>query len=273
MSSENLEVITEEEKKVPVININRNVGETNEGEIMPQKVSLEEKVIPAENENPELNVEKDLEDLGAENIESKEIDNSATESLATSKDNNTDAPIVVDQNDIIESPDDAMIDKKTEVILTPEMQKVIELYSTFEKSIGSYVTMDQAKEVVKNNYNDETIAKVIKEIETYKAREEKSQKEEGRDSKLVFEGVKELRKALVEENRGDLAQNLNINNIKETYKQLKDGDNKVSSKLVYKLAGINPELDGVDDNTRFIMSFAHYDDEDYCNSGSRCYCC
>ena len=53
MSSENLEVITEEEKKVPVININRNVGETNEGEIMPQKVSLEEKVIPAENENPE----------------------------------------------------------------------------------------------------------------------------------------------------------------------------------------------------------------------------
>ena len=261
MSSENLEVITEEEKKVPVININRNVGETNEGEIMPEKVSLEEKVIPAENENAELNVEKDLADLGVENIESKEIDNSATESLATSKDNNTDAPIVVDQNDIIESPDDAMIDKKTEVILTPEMQKVIELYSTFEKSIGSYVTMDQAKEVVKNNYNDETIAKVIKEIETYKAREEKSQKEDGRDSKLVFDGIKELRQALVKENRGDLAENLNINNIKETYKQLKDGDNKVSSKLVYKLAGINPELDGVDNNTRFIMSFAHYNDE------------
>ena len=263
MSSESLVTSKDKEKQIPVININRNVGETNVGEIMPEKVSLEEKVIPAENENPELNVENDLADLGAENIESKEIDNSANESLATSKDNNTDAPIVVDQEYYadFEGPDDAMIDKKTEVILTTEMQKVIELYSTFENDIGPYVTIDQAKEVVKNNYNDETIAKVIKEIETYKARDIKSQTKDGRDFNLVNDGLNELRTALVEENRGDLAENLNINNIKDTYKQLKDGDNKVSSKLVYKLAGINPELDGVDANTRTIMSFAHYNDE------------
>jgi len=261
MSSESLVTSKDEEKQIPILNINRNVGETNEGEIMPEKVSLEEKVIPAENENSELNNEQDMSVKGADNILSKEIDNSANESLATSKTIESKVEGVVDQNDIIEIPEDEFLTKKTEVEFTPEMQKVIELYSTFENDIGPYVTIDQAKEVVTNNYNDETIAKVIKEIELRKAKDLKSFATDGRDFNLVNEGLVELRTALVEEGRGDLAQDLNIRNTKETFAKLEDGDNKVSSKLVYKLAGINPELDGVSGNTRFIMSFAHYDDK------------
>ncbi len=42
-----------------------------------------------------------------------------------------------------------MLPKQQKVELTPEMQKVIELYSTFENDIGPYVTIDQAKEVSK----------------------------------------------------------------------------------------------------------------------------
>lgn len=262
MSSESLVTSKDEENQIPVIDINNNIGESNDGELMPKKkpdITLEEKVIPAENQNPELNVEENLAVKGADDILTEQIDNSANESLATAKTIASDN--TVDQNDIIEIPDDAMLPKATKVELTPEMQKVIELYSTFENDIGPYVTIDQAKEVVKNNYNDETIAKVISEIETRKEKDLKSFANDGRDFKLVNDGLKELRIALVDEGRADLAEKLNLKNTKETFAQLEDGDNKVSSKLVYKLAGINPDLDGVDGKTRTIMSFAHYDDK------------
>ena len=209
MSSESLVTSKDEEKQIPVIDINNNIGESNDGELMPKKkpdVTLEEKVIPAENENSELNVEENLAVKAADDILTEEIDNSANESLATSKTiagDNT-----VDQNDIIEIPDDAMLPKATKVELTPEMQKVIELYSTFENDIGPYVTIDQAKEVVKNNYNDETIAKVISEIETRKEKDLKSFANDGRDFNLVNDGLKELRIALVDEGRADLAEKI-----------------------------------------------------------------
>ena len=51
MSSESLVTSKDEEKQIPVIDINNNIGESNDGELMPKKkpdVTLEEKVIPAE---------------------------------------------------------------------------------------------------------------------------------------------------------------------------------------------------------------------------------
>ena len=114
MSSESLVTSKDEEKQIPVIDINNNIGESNDGELMPKKkpdVTLEEKVIPAENENSELNVEENLAVKAADDILTVEIDNSANESLATAKTiagDNT-----VDQNDIIEIPDDAMLPKAT----------------------------------------------------------------------------------------------------------------------------------------------------------------
>jgi len=263
MSSENLEVITEEEKEIPVLNINRNIGTSTEKDavVMPEKVV--ENVDPnVEAENPSLNTEKII----TSNIANEVIEENTDNSLETV---NAEAEIklpkeeVIDPNDIIRGPDDEFqIDKqKTQIDITKDMENAIELYSTFSKEIGPYVTLEQTKKIIKSNYSTDVIGSVIKEIETSKANDYKSFESDGRDFNLVSEGLKEVRTALVEEDRPDLASKLNLKNVNQIYSELKEGNSNIDSNLVYKLAGINPEADGVDTKTRSVMSFAHYDDK------------
>ena len=77
MSSENLEVITEEEKQIPVLNINRNIGTSTEKDavVMPEKVV--ENVDPnVEAENPLLNSETTVASNIANEIVEENTDNS-----------------------------------------------------------------------------------------------------------------------------------------------------------------------------------------------------
>jgi len=263
MSSENLEVITEEEKQIPVLNINRNIGTSTEKDavVMPEKVV--ENVDPnVEAENPLLNSETTV----ASNIANEIVEENTDNSLETV---NAEAEIklpkeeVANPNDQIIGPDDEFqLDKqRTKIEITKDMENAIELYSTFSKEIGPYVTLEQTKKIIKNNYSTEVIGSVIKEIETSKANDYKSFESDGRDFNLVNEGLKEVRKALVEEDRPDLASKLNLKNVSEIITELKEGNASINDNLFYKLAGINPELDGVDAKTRTVMSFAHYDDK------------
>ena len=263
MSSENLEVITEEEKQIPVVNINRNVGTSTKEDavVMPEKVV--ENVEPnVEAENEALNTETTV----ASNIANEIVEENTDNSLETV---NAEAEIklpkeeVANPNDQIIGPDDEFqLDKqRTSIEITKDMENAIELYSTFSKDIGPYVTLDQTKKIIKSNYSTDVIGSVIKEIETSKANDKKSFENDGRDFNLVSEGLSEVRQALIDEDRPDLASKLNLKNVSETITELKAGNANINDKLFYKLAGINPESDGVDTKTRSVMSFAYYDDK------------
>jgi len=263
MSSENLEVITEEEKQIPVLDINRNVGTSTEEDAVVMPKEVVENVEPnVEAENEALNTETTV----ASNIANEIVEENTDNSLDTV---NAEAEIklpkeeVADPNDQIIGPDDEFqLDKqRTKIDITKDMENAIELYSTFSKDIGPYVTLDQTKKIIESNYSTDVIGSVIKEIETSKANDKKSFENDGRDFNLVSEGLSEVRQALIDEDRPDLASKLNLKNVSQTITELKAGNANINDKLFYKLAGINPELDGVDSKTRSVMSFAYYDDK------------
>jgi len=263
MSSENLEVITEEEKQIPVLDINRNVGTSTEKDAVVMPKEVVENVEPnVEAENEALNTETTV----ASNVANEIVEENTDNSLDTV---NAEAEIklpkeeVADPNDQIIGPDDEFqLDKqRTKIDITKDMENAIELYSTFSKDIGPYVTLDQTKKIIESNYSTDVIGSVIKEIETSKANDKKSFENDGRDFNLVSEGLSEVRQALIDEDRPDLASKLNLKNVNETITELKAGNANINDKLFYKLAGINPELDGVDSKTRSVMSFALYNDK------------
>ena len=106
MSSENLEVITEEEKEIPVIDINRNVGESTEENAVVMPKEVVENVEPnVEAENEALNTETTV----ASNIANEIVEENTDNSLETV---NAEAEIklpkeeVADPNDQIIGPDD-----------------------------------------------------------------------------------------------------------------------------------------------------------------------
>jgi hypothetical protein len=263
MSSENLEVITGEEKKIPVLDINRNVGTSTKEDAVVMPKEVVENVEPnVEAENEALNTETTV----ASNIANEIIEENTDNSLETV---NAEAEIklpkeeVADPNDQIIGPDDKFqLDKqKTSIDITKDMENAIELYSTFSKDIGPYVTLEQTQKIIKSNYSTDVIGSVIKEIETSKANDKKSFENDGRDFNLVSEGLSEVRQALIDEDRPDLASKLNLKNVSQIITELKAGNASINDKLFYKLAGINPESDGVDTKTRSVMSFAYYDDK------------
>ena len=256
MSSENLELINEKE------NIKSTVVDDMDIPLNDPFENDKEVVENVEAENEALNTETTVSSNIANEIVEEDTDNSIDiinqeEEIKLPKEK------IVDPNDEIIGPDDEFqLDKqKVKIDITKDMESAIELYSTFSKEIGPYVTLDQTKKIIKNNYSTDVIASVIKEIETSKANDKKSFENDGRDFNLVSEGLLEVRQALLNEDRPDLAAKLNLKNVSETIKELKAGNASINDKLFYKLAGINPELDGVNTKTRTVMSFAHYDDK------------
>ena len=254
MSSENLELINEKE------NIKSTVVDDMDIPLNDPFENDKEVVENVEAENEALNTETTVSSNIANEIVEEDTDNSIDiinqeEEIKLPKEK------IVDPNDEIIGPDDEFqLDKqKVKIDITKDMESAIELYSTFSKEIGPYVTLDQTKKIIKNNYSTDVIASVIKEIETSKANDKKSFENDGRDFNLVSEGLLEVRQALLNEDRPDLAAKLNLKNVSETIKELKAGNASINDKLFYKLAGINPELDGVNTKTRTVMSFAHYE--------------
>jgi hypothetical protein len=266
MSNENLNAPTEEENTKPlIIDINRNIGTSTDEKavVMPEKVKVDDPTVEAEIEDPNIESENKLlntETTIANNV-ANEIEQETTDNSLKKISEQEEIKLPGEEQEIV-FPDDAFGTKKrTSIDITKDMEAAIELYSTFSKEIGPYVTLEQTKKIIANNYNSDVIGSVVQEIETSKANDIKSFENDGRDFNLVNKSLNEIRTVLKDKERPDLAQKVNLGNVKEILADLKTEGVSVEDKLVYQLAGIDSELDGVNANTRTVMSFAKYDDK------------
>jgi hypothetical protein len=146
----------------------------------------------------------------------------------------------------------------TELPLSSKTQRVFDIYNSFQKDIGPYVTFDDAKSIVDSGYDNDTYLNVIKNVEARKAKDIDSFVNEGRNLDLVTEALGTIREKTAKGGRPEIAEKLNIENFKDNYNVVKEF---IDEDEVYKVAGIDPQLPGVSNKTRAILSFALYDDK------------
>jgi len=156
----------------------------------------------------------------------------------------------------IQSEEEILVDAV--MPLSSKTQRVFDVYNSFQKDIGPYVTFDEAKSIVDSNYDNDTYLKVIKDVEARKTKDVESYTNEGRNFNLVTDALGSIREKTAKGGKPDIAESLNLTNFKNNYSIVKEF---VDEDDIYKLAGIDPELPGVDNKTRAIMSFALYDDK------------
>ena len=225
MSNENLNAPTEEENTKPlVIDINRNIGTSTDEKavVMPEKVKVDDPTVEAEIEDPNIESENKLlntETTIANNV-ANEIEQETTDNSFKKISEQEEIKLPGEEQEIV-FPDDAFGTKqRTSINITKDMEAAIELYSTFSQEIGPYVTLEQVKKIIANNYNSDVIGSVVQEIETSKAKDDLSFEEDGRDSKLVNKSLNEIRTVLKDKERPDLAQKVNVYNVKEDRKSV-----------------------------------------------------
>ena len=98
---------------------------------------------------------------------------------------------------------------------------------------------------------------MIKEIETSKANDKKSFENDGRDFNLVSEGLSEVRQALIDEDRPDLAAKLNLKNV--SHDIIRDTENYYNNlELEYNTNNENNIYNIFTSNTPLINSFKNY---------------
>ena len=166
----------------------------------------------------------------------------------------------VSQANQMANPEDAFMEASV-AMTTPQLsnktQRVFDVYNSFQKDIGPFVTFDEAKSIVDSNYDNDVYLKVIKDVEARRDKDVDSFTNEGRDFNLVSEALTSIREKVGKGGKENIASNLNLNNFKDNYSVVKEF---IDEDDVYKIAGINPELPGASKNVRAILSFAKYDD-------------
>jgi hypothetical protein len=149
----------------------------------------------------------------------------------------------------------------SEAMTTPQLsnktQRVFDVYNSFQKDIGPFVTFDEAQSIVDSGYDNDVYLKIIKDVEARRDREKKSFADEGRDLSLQAEALSSIREKVAKGGKENIASNLNANNFKDNYSVVKEF---IDEDEVFKMGGINPELPGASKDVRTILSFAKYDD-------------
>ena len=166
----------------------------------------------------------------------------------------------VSQANQLANPEDMFMeqaDLMTRPQLSNKTQRVFDVYNSFQKDIGPFVTYDEAQSIVDSGYDNDVYLKVIKDVEARRDKDVESFTNEGRDFNLVSDALTSVRKKVGEGGKENIAENLNLNNFKDNYSIIKEF---IDEDDVYKIAGINPELPGANKNVRAILSFAKYDD-------------
>jgi hypothetical protein len=149
----------------------------------------------------------------------------------------------------------------SEAMTTPQLsnktQRVFDVYNSFQKDIGPFVTFDEAQSIVDSGYDNDVYLKIIKDVEARRDREKQSFADEGRDYNLQAEALSSIREKVAKGGKENIASNLNANNFKDNYSVVKEF---IDEDEVFKMGGINPELPGASKDVRAILSFAKYDD-------------
>jgi hypothetical protein len=149
----------------------------------------------------------------------------------------------------------------SEAMTTPQLsnktQRVFDVYNSFQKDIGPFVTFNEAQSIVDSGYDNDVYLKIIKDVEARRDREKKSFADEGRDLSLQAEALSSIREKVAKGGKENIASNLNADNFKDNYSVVKEF---IDEDEVFKMGGINPELPGASKDVRAILSFAKYDD-------------
>ena len=107
----------------------------------------------------------------------------------------------------------------SEAMTTPQLsnktQRVFDVYNSFQKDIGPFVTFDEAQSIVDSGYDNDVYLKIIKDVEARRDREKKSFADEGRDLSLQAEALSSIREKVAKGGKENIASNLNADNFKD----------------------------------------------------------